>query len=1020
MTRRGLFSLKRRRMLNRIAAYLIFCLVAHVAAGQSRILPHQPLLERLIGSSGQEEFRSAVVNWRGDIAAVGNASPGKEGGQDILLAIFDAQLNLLTERYIGRPADDGVHQINVLPDGRYVIAGYSVKPSTRSRLYTQYIGQRDGWLLILDERGNTEQEMIRGTMSQDEFVVVLAGNDGTLWVAGNTSSSAWVLRLSPTLEVLWEQRVQYHHLSTKVITAYLTEQEELWLIGTVEEAGRQQMWVAAFDRKGQQVMEKVYPHSLAQQGVAIRSLSADRFLLVANGHTGANREQGVLCVLSTKGEHLHYLSVGGREFDQLNAAIMLSNGRILAGGSSTSYERGSRRLSAWVVALEQELLTLKELQTRYYGSKFNDELYALLEHPDGRVLAFGTTSRQVLRQRQAWFFQLSPRVEKKSKIESLSFRLQSPVYPNAKNFLLEKERLFFPVRIENTSREEVHNLFAHVSTSDPKQEKYLRIPSIYKIQFPALAGGAFCQSAIPISFNEGTPPGAYTLRIQFFQGTTPVGELHTCTIRVGKRLLPSLLLSVRPPDTALTLGSTGHLQVRIENNGDLEALQLSLRTKPSEGLLSPAVISLGNLPPGTHRSYNLPITPQWLSESSDTSLNLQLYVVDSALSCSAVASVSILVKVPAPITFRREEPQKPLLIWVYPNPDNFDRNEIRWTQQEITVQIKIVAAQPPKRQHFCVEVNGQPCVSGVKMDEVRIRGERNSWTLTQTVRLQEGKNILRPIYNDSIGSATTDSLVIWYTPSRSSLHVLAIGVPSPDLKYTIKDARDFSRALAQSSNTAFEQIFVDTLITEEATTKTEILKALRRLHYRYDALQLLPKDILVLFLSAHGLTAYDGGFRIAASDYDGPFLRETSLDFEQEILNYLQVLPCRKVVFVDACQSGKASSATLADIVARKSNMEIMVSCLPDEYSYEDDSWQNGAFTRALVAGIQAFSKEPTLLDKNRDNMLDVNELFAFVQKEVPILVEKKRPRPKSSQRPHLTSNNVQTPTILFGRSKIH
>ena len=195
---------------------------------------------------------------------------------------------------------------------------------------------------------------------------------------------------------------------------------------------------------------------------------------------------------------------------------------------------------------------------------------------------------------------------------------------------------------------------------------------------------------------------------------------------------------------------------------------------------------------------------------------------------------------------------------------------------------------------------------------------------------------------------------------------------------------------------------MDTLFSEEKTTKTAILKTLRRLQYRHADLQILPKDLLVIFVSGHGLGAYDGSFRLAASDYDGPFLQETSLDFEQELINYLQSLPCDKLFLVDACHSGTVSGSGLAGIAARKNGLNILMSCRPDEYSYEDETWKNGAFTHALVQGINAFSRQMPGLDSDADQCLDVRELFQFIEKEVPRLVEKKRPKVQSMQHPNL------------------
>jgi hypothetical protein len=395
-----------------------------------------------------------------------------------------------------------------------------------------------------------------------------------------------------------------------------------------------------------------------------------------------------------------------------------------------------------------------------------------------------------------------------------------------------------------------------------------------------------------------------------------------------------------------------------------------------------------------------------------------LRVADGSLLHTASADVDAAVAAPQTSSSTAAKPAQTVAIWIYPNPDNFDHADIVWTQEEITVQVKIVSNQPVTRQQFCLEVNGQPCPEGTKFDEVQMKGDGTSKTFSQTLRLREGQNVLRAVVRTEAKTISSELLKIVYAPAKPNLHIVSVGIPAADLKYTVKDARDFAKALASSQNTAFGKIFVDTLLTEEGTTKTEILKSLRRLQYRYAGLQILPKDLLVIFLSGHGLGAYDGSFRLAASDYDAPFLQETSLDFEQELVNYLQSLPCRKLFFVDACHSGTASGTGLAGIAARKNGLNMLVSCQPDEFSYEDDVWKNGAFTHALVRGFEQFSSRPASLDTNADGMLDAGELFGFIQKEVPALVEKKRPKTKTSQRPNLILAEPGRPVVLFEGKK--
>ncbi len=515
-----------------------FCLVAYVAAGQSRLLPADPLQERLIGNAGQEEFHAAVVNWRGDIATVGTASPGREGGQDILLAIFDAQLNLLVERHIGRSGDDGAYSISTLPDGRYIIAGYSTAPNREGKIQVKYAGQRDGWLLVLDEHGNIEHELVRGTAENDAFVAALACVDGSIWVAGNSGNAAWVLRLNRNLDVLWEQRIHYHHLPTRAYSACLTRKGDFYIVGNIEEADRQQAWLIGFDPQGKQTLEKTYPHTIAQRGAFLRELSDSYFVMAANTYSPDNREQGAICVLSKTGEHLHYLSLGGREFDQLHFAYCLSNDYLLVGGSSASLERGSRRLSGWAVVLEPQLPAFRELQTRYYGSKLNDEIHAFVEHPDGRLFAFGTTSRQVLRLRQGWLLQLWTRNQKKNKTEELSLQLGEPLYPENRTFLFERERLILPINIRNIGKNPAHNLIVRVSTSDPILQKYLYLPGLYGVQVEPIPSSRENRLPIPISLASGVPAGEYQLQVQLFQEDTPIGPPQYCTIRTGKRNTP--------------------------------------------------------------------------------------------------------------------------------------------------------------------------------------------------------------------------------------------------------------------------------------------------------------------------------------------------------------------------------------------------------------------------------------------------------------------------------------------------
>jgi Caspase domain len=908
---------------------LVFLCLADSVAGQSVLLPEAPLLQRFIGAGGQDDLFSATCNWKGDIAAVGNSSRGSNGGQDIKFVVFDAQMNTLFERQIGRNNDDGASKIATLPDGRYVLAGFSTQPSGKSKLRVAYKGKRDGWLLVLDEKGELEHELLLGTAKDDVFTCLSVGPDGHIWLAGNSEDHVWLVHLSPQFEVLWERFVQYHQLPTHANAAILLPDGTFYVTGGIKELNQDHLWVAGFSATGTPIMEKAYPHTQAENGTCIVALDQETLAISGTVTDPVNRENCFLSILNRNGVEQQYQAIGGRELDRIHTLLKLSDGTLLAAGGSASFERGSRRISAWISLFDQKGKLLKE---RYYGSKLNDETYGLMEHPDGRIFAVGTTAQKVLKLRQGWLFQLRPRNEtNNAKLANIQATI-NPASLSKNSINWQKRRINLPFSIENKGKNTLHHLRAVITPADSASRFVLNIPESRSIILHPVSTGTRLDWGLPLKITEKCPPGTYSFNVQFYQQDQVISDALPFSLKIDEKMNP--LLDIETPGT----------------------VQVEPSPKKKE-------------------------TPSPKSEN-----------------------------------VKNNEPDNKynVAIWVYPNPDQFDRKELVWPQEDITVQIKIISKQPINRQQFCIEINGQPCQTGTKFDEVKMKGDQNSKTFTQSIRLTQGENVIQANVQTPDGALKSEPMKIIYSPAKPNLHIVSIGVQAADLKYTVNDARDFALALSAPENKAFEKIFLDTLLAEERTTKTEILKTLRRLQYRYNDLQILPKDLLVIFVSGHGLGAYDGSFRLAASDFDSPYLQETSLDFEQEIVNYVQNLPCKKLFFVDACHSGTTSGTGIAGIATRKNGLNMLVSCQPDEYSYEDDAWRNGAFTHALVRALKSFTTQHKVMDTNADHKLDIAELFAYVRKTVPELVDKKRPKTSTKQHPNFFIAEPGKALVIF------
>ncbi|MEZ4942423.1 MAG: caspase family protein [Saprospiraceae bacterium] len=301
------------------------------------------------------------------------------------------------------------------------------------------------------------------------------------------------------------------------------------------------------------------------------------------------------------------------------------------------------------------------------------------------------------------------------------------------------------------------------------------------------------------------------------------------------------------------------------------------------------------------------------------------------------------------------------------------------------------------------------------------------------VPLEEGRNV---IYIEFDGYLS-DSIVVYFAPKLPNLHVLAIGVPAEDLQYTTKDARDFAAAIrAQNGLGLFNRINVQVHATYDSTTNNALSVAFQSLRDAAYNGQIKPNDFIVVFLSSHGDRGKDGRFYLQSSGCI-PQYESTMFDYEYYISRYLNPINCKhKLLFVDACHSGAARgqnpdtptgkgpgqqelSKALFQANTAAEGMAIFTSCSANELSYEHSSWQNGAFTEALLEaflrgkelGIDRGSwvKVPGMYTPEPDDIITVDELKAFLETRVPALVQEK-----------FNPNFTQHPTIKVDAQKMN
>ncbi|MEZ4887667.1 MAG: caspase family protein [Chitinophagales bacterium] len=344
------------------------------------------------------------------------------------------------------------------------------------------------------------------------------------------------------------------------------------------------------------------------------------------------------------------------------------------------------------------------------------------------------------------------------------------------------------------------------------------------------------------------------------------------------------------------------------------------------------------------------------------------------------------------------------VFWFSPNPDELPEKGMYAEDEMMTIKLKALSSHPLAANNFTIYINGKPAKSS-KFNEVQLTGGPHHFTYINTVKLDPELNFIKVEVKNGAGTKFSGELKVMYNPRKPDLHVLSIGPKAINLKYTQKDAENFADMFIGQAGPEENKIFANVYVrklTGEAATTNEIRGMLEEYLYHQNV---QPKDMMLLFVASHGFID-DGDFRIQGSDYNPIRRRSTSISFKDDVTAHLSTIDCKKIIFIDACHSGGARGDVM-DIndaikqVSQKQNINLtLTSSSQNQLSYEDDSWDNGAFTKALIDGMQRGKA-----DTNGDKVVTIKELSDYVAASVKNMVR-------------TLKNELQEPSFINNGSK--
>ncbi|MDR0668655.1 MAG: caspase family protein, partial [Treponema sp.] len=202
--------------------------------------------------------------------------------------------------------------------------------------------------------------------------------------------------------------------------------------------------------------------------------------------------------------------------------------------------------------------------------------------------------------------------------------------------------------------------------------------------------------------------------------------------------------------------------------------------------------------------------------------------------------------------------------------------------------------------------------------------------------------------------------------------------PLGNLNFCARDARELIASFKAQEGKRYARVQSLLIADDEARTPTaaNIREGLRFLE------QAGQRDVVLLFLAGHGLS--DGG-RFYFLPRDARIENGTTIDPERAISNeaLYSVLngSGRRLIFIDACQSGGMDTARLMYSL-RRSNAFMLSSSEGSKPSYEDDprdiQWdRHGVFTYSIIRGLGGRAALST------GNNIGVTQLSGYVMNEV-------------------------------------
>jgi hypothetical protein len=366
----------------------------------------------------------------------GEKTEDPKGSSDYWVVKVDSAGNKEWDKTFGGNDYDELNTLQQTRDGGYILGGWSNSPLSGDKTEGTR-GTYDFWILKLDSSGEKQWDKTFGGSNIDFLASLQQTRDGGYILGGWSNSPLsgdktegargttdfWVLKLDSTGKKLWDKTLG--GMSGDQLTSIQQTRDGGYILGggsdsdisgdkTQASKGAGDFWIVKLDPAGEKQWDKALGGSSGDWLNALQQTGDGGYILggrsvsgISGDKTEASRELMDYWVVKVDSTGIKQWdkTLGGNNYDELNALQQTQDGGYILGGYSVSGISGDKTEANkaactffecpgdyWVVKLDA---TGQQKWDKTLGGPADDALTGLLQTSDGHYILGGTSSSEI-------------------------------------------------------------------------------------------------------------------------------------------------------------------------------------------------------------------------------------------------------------------------------------------------------------------------------------------------------------------------------------------------------------------------------------------------------------------------------------------------------------------------------------------------------------------------------------------------------------------------------------------------